>query len=181
MLRSDDVPYRELIRETMSAMTIVHAYGATWTRNYIEIIKQQCLQRNLDITVILLSINSKFCDSIEVHYGKEKGSMANSIQRVTEYWKELGKEVSAKSVVKVYYFDGNPVHSLYKFDNRIVVVSNKISNKLSLNLPCIICNQKKEVKEGLYYIYEEEIGELISEENLIYSNQGGEDERNKDI
>lgn len=130
----------------------------------------------------MLSINSKFCDSIEVHYGKEKGSMANSIQRVTEYWKELGKEVSAKSVLKVYYFDGNPVHSLYKFDNRIVVVSNKISNKLSLNLPCIICNQKKEVKEGLYYIYEEEIGELISEENLIYSNQGGgEDERNKDI
>ena len=182
MLRSDDVPYRELIRETKSAMTIVHAYGATWTRNYIEIIKQQCLQRNIDITVILLSINSKFCDSIEVHYGKEKGSMANSIQRVTEYWKELGKEVSAKSVLKVYYFDGNPVHSLYKFDNRIVVVSNKISNKLSLNLPCIICNQKKEVKEGLYYIYEEEIGELISEENLIYSNQGGgEDERNKDI
>lgn len=181
MLRSDDVPYRELIRKTTSRMTIVHAYGATWTRNYIEIIKQQCLQRNLDITVILLSINSEFCDSIEAHYGKEKGSMANSIQRVTEYWEDLGKEVDAKSVVKVYYYDGNPVHSLYKFDSKIVAVSNKISNKLSLNLPCIICNQKKDVKEGLYYLYEEEIGELISKGNLIYSNLEGKNERNKDI
>lgn len=129
MLRSDDVPYRELIKETMTTMTIVYAYGATWTRNYIEIIKQQCLQRNLDITVILLSINSKFCDSIEVHYGKEKGSMVNSIQRVTEYWMDLGKEVNARSVVRVYYFDGNQVHSLYKFNDRIVAVSNKISDK----------------------------------------------------
>lgn len=182
MIRSDDVPYRELIKETMSTITIVHAYGATWTRNYIEIIKQQCLQRNLDISVILLSTNSKFCDSIEAHYGKVKGSMVNSIQRVTKYWEDLGEEVNVKSVVKVYYFDGNPVHSLYKFDDRIVAVSNKISNKLSLNLPCIICDQKKDVKEGLYYIYKEEIRELISEGNLIYSNQvGGKNERNKDI
>lgn len=181
MLRSDNVPYRELIEETTSTMTIVHAYGATWTRNYIEIIKQQCLQRKLDITVVLLSTSSKFCDSIEAHYGKEKGSMVGSIGRVTEYWKNLGKEVNEKSVVKVYYFDGNPVHSLYKFDNKIVVVSNKISNRLSLNLPCIICNQKKDVKEGLYYIYEEEIKELISTGDLIYSNQGGKNERNKNI
>ena len=173
MLRSDDVPYRELIGETTSTMIIVHAYGATWTRNYIEIIKQQCLQRSLNITVILLSTKSEFCNSIEVHYGKEKGSMVNSIQRVTEYWVDLGKEVAAKSVVKVYYFDGNPVHSLYKFDSKIVAVSNKISNKLSLNLPCIICNQKKDVKEGLFYIYEEEIGELICKGELIYSNLEG--------
>ena len=34
-----------------------------------------------------------------------------------------------------------------------------------------VAGNRKEVKEGLYYIYEEEIGELISEENLIYSNQ----------
>lgn len=32
MLRSDDVPYRELIKETM---TIVHTYGKTWTRLYL--------------------------------------------------------------------------------------------------------------------------------------------------
>lgn len=38
---------------------------------------------------------------------------------------------------------------------------------------------KKDVKED---IYEEEIGELISERNLIYSNQVGEkNEWNKDI
>ena len=131
--------------------------------------------------MILLSINSKFCDSIEVHYGKEKDSMVNSIRRATEYWMNLGEKVNAKSLVRVYYFDGNPVYSLYKFDNKIVAVSNKINNKLSLNLPCITCNQKKDVKEGLYYIYEEEIRELISAGNLIYSNQGGKNERNEDI
>ena len=73
----------------------------------------------------MLSINSKFCDSIEVHYGKEKDSMVNFIRRATEYWMNLGEKVNAKSLVRVYYFDGNPVHSLYKFDNKIVAVSKK--------------------------------------------------------
>lgn len=180
VLRSDDVPYRELIAKTRSMMVIVHAYGATWTRNHIEIIKQQCLQRSLEVLVVLLSTESEFCNSIETHYGKERGSMVNSIQRVTKYWKSLGKEVKENSEVKIYYFNGNPVHSLYRFDNEIVVVSNRISNKLSLNLPCIIC-EKKDTNEGLYHIYEEEINNLITEGKMIYSNWEEKNEWNRNI
>lgn len=171
VLRSDDIPYRDLIKETVSEIIIVHAYGATWTRNHIEIIKEIGLQKKLNITIALLSTNSKFCDSIDVHYNKSTGHMINCIKRSTKYWEDMGNKLKESSVVNVYYFNGNPVHSLYKFDNKIVVVSNKINNTLSLNLHSFICEQNKETKQGLYQIYEEEINELISNGKLIYSNK----------
>lgn len=181
MLRSDDVPYKELIKEATSTIVVVHAYGSTWTRNYIEIIKEVGLQKKLNITVALLSVNSKFCDSIDIHYKKSVGNMVDSIKRTTKYWENMGEKLKGNSVVKVYYFEGNPVHSLYKFDDKIVVVSNKISNTLSLNLPSFICEQNKETKQGLYQIYEEEIEELISNGELVYSNQEKKNEREKDL
>ena len=107
--------------------------------------------------------------------------MVDSIKRTTKYWENMGEKLKENSVVKVYYFDGNPVHSLYKFDDKIVVVSNKISNTLSLNLPSFICEQNKETKQGLYQIYEEEIEELISNGELVYSNQEKKNEREKDL
>ena len=181
MFRSDDVPYKELIKETTSTIVVVHAYGSTWTRNYIEIIKEVGLQKKLNITVALLSVNSKFCDSIDINYKKSVGNMVDSIKRTTKYWENMGEKLKENSVVKVYYFEGNPVHSLYKFDDKIVVVSNKISNTLSLNLPSFICEQNKETKQGLYQIYEEEIEELISNGELVYSNQEKKNEREKGL
>lgn len=180
-LISDDVPYRDYIKETKESIVIVHAYGLKWTTNYIENITDLCLQRCLDIKVVLLSVKSDFCDSIDKHYNKENGNMVKSIEKATEYWRKLGDKVCGKSKVKVFYYDGNPVHSLYMFDKKIVVVSNKISNTVSSKLPCVVCIQKEDSIGGIYRIYKEEIDDLLRNGNVIYSNVETKNERDENI
>lgn len=82
ILNCDDVPFREYIKNTSKEITIVHAYGSNWTINNLEAIKETCFKKKINITVLLLSTESPFCNSIEKHYGKKEGNMAASIKKI---------------------------------------------------------------------------------------------------
>ncbi len=65
------------------------------------------------------------------------------------------------NTIKMYYHGQNPTHSLYRFDDTIVNVSNLITKTRTSKLSTIICKKNKRYTETLYSNYYAEIEDII--------------------
>ena len=169
-LRTDDIPYRSLIENSRERITIMHAYGKMWTLNNMEYIKKCCENKKIDLKVLLLNPDSPLCESLDAHYGNEKGQMKKSICEVTEKWKSFGNEIGKKSKISILYYDGNPAHSIYVFDDEMVIVPAIVTNELTKEIPNIYCTKTVPGNMGLYNAYLSELEKLEQTAELI----GGE-------
>lgn len=169
-LRTDDIPYRSLIENSRKRITIMHAYGKMWTLNNMEYIKKCCENNKIDLKVLLLNPESPFCESLDAHYGNEKGQMKKRICEVTEKWKSFGNEIGKKSQINILYYDGNPAHSIYVFDDEMVIVPAIVTNEFTKEIPNIYCTKTVPDNMGLYNAYLSELEKLEQTAELI----GGE-------
>ena len=126
--------------------------------------KEAVEKRKCQLRVVLLNPNSPFITALEKHYKYENGELLKYICEATDRWKQLAQEVNGKQrgTVKIYYFNGQPVNSLYRIDNRIVIVTAKNSKGKSSYLPFFVC-QKINGKTCLYDALLSEIEAIISE------------------
>ncbi len=161
ILKMNEVDFSNYIISVKKEIDIVHSYGETWTRNYYNIIEEEAEKRELNIRIFLLNPDSLFCESLSNHYDKTCEDMKNRIQKAAKQWYKLKMRLEEKkSSVEIYYFDGNPVHSLYRFDTTMVIILNKINNDYSHRIPTLIC-RKKEEQNGLFTIFNNEIIDLL--------------------
>ncbi len=159
-LRTDDIPYRSLIENTKERIVIMHAYGKMWTLNNMEYIKKCCENKKINLKILLLNPESPFCESLDAHYGNEKGQMTKRICEVTEKWKSFSNEIGEKSQISVLYYDGNPAHSIYIFDNEMVIVPAKVTNEFTKEIPNICCTKIEPDDKGLFNAYLNELEKL---------------------
>lgn len=70
-----------------------------------------------------------------------------------KYWMELS-DIAEKNgnTIKIYYHHQNPTHSLYRFDDTIVNVSNLITKTRTSKLPTIICKRMKGIRRPYFQI-----------------------------
>ena len=89
-------------------------------------------------------------------------------------WKKKDKSVQKEVIVhknkkcgtvELYYFNGQPTNSLYRIDNKMIVVSCKSSKEKSVFLPYSIYQNNGE--KGLYKVYLEEIETIIKEAEKV--------------
>lgn len=159
-LRIDDIPYRSMIENTTSKIIIMHSYGKNWTIQNIGYIKDVCNKRRIAVKVLLLNPDSAFCNSLDFHYCNEKQSMKERIKEMADKWKQLGEDVSRKSSLEVFYFDGNPSHSIYIFDNEMIIIPSKTTNDFTYEIPAIHCQKDNRNNKKLYNAYLSEIESL---------------------
>ena len=67
--------------------------------------------------------------------------------------------------MELYYFNGQPKNSLYRIDNKMIVVNCKNSKEKSIFLPYTIYQNNGE--KGLYNVYLEEIETIIKEAKKV--------------
>ena len=182
------IPYKTYLEDAKKNIDIVHNYGRTWTTNNIDYIKKSVLEGECTARVVLLNPESPFIPALEKHYNYKDGTLVTHIEEVVEIWKELFREVEAKKRgigrkgkstyknkkcgnIELYYFNGQPTNSLYRIDDRVVVVTAKNSKAKSSYLPYAIY-QKKPL-DGLFNVYVNEIESIIKEATPVELGRGG--------
>jgi len=172
-----NIPYRKYFEEANGNIDIVHNYGRTWTTSHLDYIKKCVLEKECNLRVILLNPESPFLDALEKHYKYKKGTLTNYIEEAVATWKSLYEEIERKKKtikkknngyknkkfgsIKLFYFNGQPTNSIYRIDDKIIVVTAKNSSEKSTFLPYTIYINNG--KNGLYQVYYNEIENIIRE------------------
>lgn len=173
-----NIEYREHFEKATSNIDIIHNYARTWTTNNFDFIRNTVMNKECHLRVVLLNPESPFVPALEKHYGYAEGHLIELINEVTEKWKSLYCDVEEKrkacskkksstyknkhcGSVELYYFNGQPTNSLYRIDDKIIVVNAKNSKEKSVYLPYTIFQNNGE--KGLYHVYLEEIETIIKE------------------
>ena len=177
-----NINYKEQFENAKTNIDIVHNYARTWTTNNFDFIKQTILNNECRLRVVLLNPASPFVPALEKHYGYSEGHLVELINEVSDKWKSLYYEVEEKrrkcskrnnssyknkkcGTVELYYFNGQPKNSLYRIDNKMIVVNCKNSKEKSIFLPYTIYQNNGE--KGLYNVYLEEIETIIKEAKKV--------------
>lgn len=173
-----NIGYRDHFEKVTSNIDIIHNYARTWTTNNFDFIRNTVLNKECHLRVVLLNPESPFVPALEKHYGYAEGHLIELINEVTEKWKSLYRDVEEKrkacskkksstyknkhcGSVELYYFNGQPTNSLYRIDDKIIVVNAKNSKEKSVYLPYSIFSNNGE--KGLYHVYLKEIEAIIKE------------------
>ena len=188
-----NIGYREHFEKATSNIDIVHNYARTWTTNNFDFIRNTVMNKECHLRVVLLNPESPFVPALEKHYGYAEGHLTELINEVTEKWKSLYCDVEEKrkacskkksstyknkhyGSVELYYFNGQPTNSLYRIDDKIIVVNSKNSKEKSVYLPYTIFQNNGE--RGLYYVYLEEIETIIKEAEKVELAEGNNNANN---
>lgn len=177
-----DINYKELIPSAEKNIDIIHNYGRTWTTNNFDFIKKVVMEKNCDMRVILLNPNSLFVPALEKHYKYADGDLKKHIFDMTNKWKELYIQLENKKQackkksnstyknkkcgnIELYYFNGQPTNSLYRIDDKIIVVNSKTSNEKSGYLPYAVYENNGE--HGIFSNYLKEIDAILKDSEKV--------------
>ncbi|MDE5539124.1 MAG: hypothetical protein K2J20_01395, partial [Bacilli bacterium] len=172
----------EYFENAKSDIDIIHNYARTWTASNFDFIKNTVMNKECRLRVVLLNPESPFVSALEAHYDYTKGHLVELINEATDRWKSLYCDVEEKrqaflkkksstyknkhcGSVELYYFNGQPTNSIYRIDNKIIVVNTKNSKEQSIYLPYTIFQDNGE--KGLYHAYLKEIESIIKEAKKV--------------
>ncbi|WP_419886230.1 hypothetical protein [Paenibacillus sp. B-A-8] len=163
-----DIDYGFFLKKAVKNIDIVHVYGRTWTNSNVDEIKDRLIRSNCKIRIVLLDPNSLFIPALAAHYNQAPEELKQSIKYVSNTWKEayLEKEQvkrrKTQSSIDLYYHTGFPANSLYRIDERLIFVQNKMTKGKSKKLPSFIYS-KLDKGDSLYNDNLLEIEALINE------------------
>lgn len=165
-MQLDDIPYAKLFEETKLSIDILHSYGNSWNQSNIDYIKDLLrTKKNITIRVILLSPKSDLNNGLYRLYRKDSiFELYNSMYKSVKEWIDLSDFAKENgNVIKIFYHDQNPTHSIYRFDDKIVNIANSIPTIKTNKLPTIICKKNEKYQESLFNMYNDEIECVIKD------------------
>ncbi|WP_312906832.1 hypothetical protein [Tissierella praeacuta] len=172
----NDIDYRYYLKDAKNYLDIVHIYGRSWTTSNIDILRDKLLNSNCQVRVVLLSPDSCLIPGLAEYFCYTEEQLRNSIVDVTKIWEEISQEKENQkkrkttSTLSLYYHKGMPAHSLYRMDDRVIFVSNKLAKGRTTRLPSMVIKNTKHM-EDLYCIYLDQIEKLIKESECIDLNK----------
>jgi hypothetical protein len=189
-----EINYKDYFCNAKENIDILHIYGRTWTSNNLDFIKNRILDGKCRLRVIIMNPESKFIPALEEHFNYNKGELEKYINEATKTWERCYKDISEKreyftyrskrkknkkhyktnqyGSLELYYYNGQPTNSLYRIDDKIIVVETKTSKEKSTNMPYMIF-KKNNYDNNLYAVYLAEIERVIKESNRIELNSEG--------
>ena len=169
-----EINYKYYFKNAHQNIDIVHIYARTWTNNNIDEIKERLLRSNCKVRVVLVDPESKFVPALENHFKYPDGQLKSMINEVSLLWRDLYNKnqkekrsrKSTQGQLELYYHCGQPTNSMYRIDDRIVVVQTKSTEEKTTRMPALIFKHTNK-KECFYNIYLKEIEQLIRESRRV--------------
>lgn len=174
-----EINYKLYFKQATKNIDIVHIYGRTWTNNHIDEIMERVKTAKCKVRVVLVSPNSSFVPALEKHFDYEEGKLGELIEEVTDVWRkqynkieDISKKDTRKSkkkklgTIELYYHEGQPTNSIYRIDDKIIVIQTKSSKEKTTKLPAIIFKNTKN-NDCIFKIYQNEINTLIKESQKV--------------
>ncbi|MFD1021102.1 hypothetical protein [Thalassobacillus hwangdonensis] len=172
-----EIDYGYHIKQAKSRIDIFHVYGRTWTNNHSDELTDRIINSNCKIRVVLLSPTSPYITALAKTYGITPDELKERVTEVSKTWESIYAKKNRKAKkatqgdIEVFYHDTNPAHSLYRIDNRVIVVQNKITQGKSKKLPSFICKDTSKPHD-LYNYYVAELEDLVKSSNKYVLNKG---------
>lgn len=179
-----EINYKDYFNQAKENIDILHIYGRTWTSNNLDFIKCCTLDGRCKLRIIIMNPESKFIPALEEHFNYNQGDLINYINESTRIWERCHKDIKDKKEyftlrkkrnrdkkkyktnnygsLEFYYYNGQPTNSIYRIDDKIIVVETKTSKEKSTNMPYMIF-KKNSYDNNLYSVYLEEIERVIKE------------------
>ncbi|MBE6805648.1 MAG: hypothetical protein E7526_03870 [Ruminococcaceae bacterium] len=179
-----NINYQKYFEEAKKNIDILHVYARTWTTNNFDFIKDTVMNNECRLRIILLNPDSPFVSALETHYDYQPGELKKYINEVVSQWKKLAYELEIKKryftdkkyrkknrksyktnkcgTIELYFNNGQPTNSIYRIDEKIIMVSTKTSKDKSIRAPYFIyCNNK--IENNVFSMYVKEIEKVIDE------------------
>ena len=179
-----NIEYKQLLENAENNIDIIHNYGRTWTTNNFDFVKKCVMEKCCNVRVVLLNPQSQFVSALESHYNYSEGELQKLIIEMSDKWKRLKDELDTKKEtckkrssvsyknkkcgnLELYYFNGQPTNSLYRIDDKVIVINSKTSKEKSVFLPYAIYQNNGE--QGIYSAYVHEIDTIIKESTKTWN------------
>ncbi len=161
----ENINYNDIIQNTKQYIDIVHIHGMTWTNSNRNALKNKLKDEDITIRVVLLDNRNIFFNPYADFIGQEGKYLNNKTAEVLDIWKAIYNEATSngkKSGAKlfIYFHDGFPSKSLYRFDNQIISNPAVMTKSKSPMMPTVYC-EKNENPNCLFNVYFDEINWLI--------------------
>lgn len=163
-----DIDYKDLF-STSKQIDIVHVYGRTWTSNNEDSIVE-ALKRGAKVNVMLCDEKCPSVSGLAMMYDMTKDKVESRILGVLDEWQSILKKVS-KNRHKNFTIRKSqmmPSYSLYKFDDNMVVITNRLSKgertKKVNSYQCTNVNGKT----TLFSNHERDLQNLITNSEVIH-------------
>lgn len=165
ILNINEIQYNDFFNAATQKIDIVHVYAKTWTNNNLEAIKNQLIKHtNVELNLLLLAPDSSVIKSLSETYGGTTSKTIESMEYVAHMWLDMFDEVKGacefKGKLNLFYHHGQPAYSIYRADNKMICVLNKLSKGRTQQLPTLIC-EKVEDEKNLFNVFEIEINNLM--------------------
>jgi hypothetical protein len=183
-----DIKYKEYLQGAEKNIDILHIYGRTWTNNNVDFIKDAVINRKCNLRVIIMNPESVFISALENHFNYPSGEIQKYIKEMTKIWKICNDNVIEKQKyftdkaykkshpkqfktknygsLKMYYYNGQPTNSIYRIDDKIIVVEGKTSSEKSTNTTYMVYKEINNCN-SLYQMYLFELERIIKESTSV--------------
>ncbi|WP_409068859.1 hypothetical protein ACFLKC_14085 [Clostridium caseinilyticum] len=134
------------------------------------------LRNNCKVRVVLLNPESKFIPALEEHFRYDTGQLSHLINSVSDMWKKKHEKKQAQGkratqgCIKLYYHKGQPTNSMYRIDDRVIIVQTKTTQEKTTKMPAMIFRDTNK-EECFYNTYLKEIEQLIKESEEVDFNK----------
>ncbi|WP_155889682.1 hypothetical protein [Bacillus safensis] len=161
------IDYGYYIKNAKNSIDIFHTYGETWTKTNHDHFVNKLINSNCKIRVFLLSPESKFLPALAAQYDISPDELKQTIHKVTDLWKTIygikskQRKKATQSELHLYFHNFFPSRSIYRMDDKVIVVDTRILKGRSSKLPVLICSNTKKTND-FYDYYVSEINELES-------------------
>lgn len=150
----------DYFQKAQKSIDIIHVYGLTWTNTHIHTIKEAIEEKNCKVQVYMYSRDAIFLPALALHVDTPLSQFHEKIDEVDNVWKKIYCDlpVTKRKNLKLYYHEGRPSKSLYRIDNKIIMIPNTISKGRS-KIPAFIVKENQD-PNCLYNLFNYEIKEL---------------------
>ncbi|MFT4407921.1 hypothetical protein [Bacillus cereus] len=169
------VDYGYYIKNAKNTIDVFQTYGETWTKMNQDHFVSSLLNSDCKIRVFLMSPDSKFLPALADQYGKTPEELKATIERVKKLWEDIyerkseQRERATQSELHLYFHDLLPSRSIYRMDDKVIVVDTTMMKGRSSKLPVLICSNTKKTND-FYDYYVNELDQLVlnaKEQSLI--------------
>ena len=171
----NNIKYDLFFEQAKRNIDIFHAYGSTWTRYHLNnIVRQLEMYPDICIRIFLLSPKSSEVQSVSKAAGDNITETQEKMHKVFSDWFSLYEYLLDKKgfigSFNIYYYTGRPVHSLYRADDEVICVINRVEYNRSEWWPSILCRDVPTNHYCLYRIFLEEMQSIIDKTSTIKVN-----------
>lgn len=164
----NDVDYHSLFN-SVNKIDIAHVYGRTWTSTYEDKIVK-ALSSGTKIRVLVCDKDSPFVKGLAFQYESDETKLAERIDDVLGTWKNIRAKVKtrkARKNLQVFRSCMLPSFSLYRFNDKVVIVMNRLSKTgKTKNLNVLTC-EKNESEKSMFNNCMEDLENLIESSSEI--------------